>query len=682
MSEISSTTGSTGSGGGNMIRITGLNTGLDVDALVEKMLKADQTKIDQVKQQQQLITWKQEAYQDIISDIKDLQNTYFDVTDSDKYLLTSNNYNNMTVTSSDSSVVTAKASADAAAGTYKIKVSQVAESATIGGESLNSRASVSYNKLSDWTGKVGFTVDGSTYSINLDFSEEDSTSDEKTSTDLVAYINKQISSNSNLNGKVSASVVSEVDSTDSTKTNYYVKFTPSASSTVSISSDGNYTTASAVSDLKGKTLTTASLTTKLSALNSSLTNDTITLKLSYGSTETTVTLDNSNSDKTVSDLVSAISSATSGAVKGKFDDLTGKFILETKDTGSSAALEIREGTDTELLEALGLSTTLTVTTDSSGNTKSYYASSQGKDAKVTITQPGGTVNTITQSSNNFTINGVAYSISGTTAEDEPISLSVTKDTSKMHDLISDFLDKYNEIIDKIQTKLSEKKDYDYSPLTDAQKEEMTDTQISKWEEKAKQGILRNDSNLENILTNLRQAFTSSVKDSNGNNVSTLFFGDVGSNSIGIDTSSDYSEGGKITIVDDDKFTEALTNNAEEVMKLFTTKSTSTDSTEKFNQSGIFQRISNIIQNNVGVIGTTLNNGTLTKYANVQNDYTTSGGGGTGTLPDQIYQKQLFIDKYTDLMNDHEDKYYSQFSALETALETLSAQQSVISSYFS
>jgi flagellar hook-associated protein 2 len=85
---------------------------------------------------------------------------------------------------------------------------------------------------------------------------------------------------------------------------------------------------------------------------------------------------------------------------------------------------------------------------------------------------------------------------------------------------------------------------------------------------------------------------------------------------------------------------------------------------------------------VGVIGSSYNTATLTKYANVQDDYSVTGGSGSGTLPDQIYQKQLLIDKLTDLMDDHEEKYYKQFSALETALESLSAQQSIISSYFS
>ena len=81
MSDISSTTstpsGMTGAGGGNMLRITGMASGLDVDAMVKKMMAAEQTKIDKAKQAQQTVQWKQDAYQDIINNIKDIQNTYF-----------------------------------------------------------------------------------------------------------------------------------------------------------------------------------------------------------------------------------------------------------------------------------------------------------------------------------------------------------------------------------------------------------------------------------------------------------------------------------------------------------------------------------------------------------------------------------------------------------------------------
>lgn len=559
---------------GGVLRITGLNSGIDVDSVVKSMLTADQTKIDQAKQQQQLVTWKQEEYQDIISDIKDLQSTYFDVSNRSNYLLSSSNYNNTTVTSSASTTVGAKASSTATLGTYKVLVKQLAQAATI-------------------------------------------------------------------TGTVSSSSSDEVNSS-----------------------------------------------TKLTDLG--ITQGNVSIALSYGdtnsTTSTTVAFEVTDSS-TVQNLMDAIKSQTGGAVTAKFNELTGEFSLQTSDTGSSSSLEIGD-ISSELSSKLGLSSNDTPT--------------NGKDALVAIKEPNSDNYVVSkQSSNNFTVNGVTYSISDVNSDnsnivetnvggkfstlgtnDDPTSISVAQDTSKIHDLISNFLDKYNDLVDKIQTKLTEKKDYDYPPLTDAQKAEMSDTQISNWETKAKQGILRDDNNLENLLTSLRQAFTSPVLDSSGNSVSTVYFGSVGNNALGIDTSDDYTQGSKITITDDNQFTEMLADHADEIMKLFTSSSDSTDSTENFKQSGIFERINQIISDNVGTIGTTLNSGILTKYANLQDDYSVGGGGGTGTLPDQIYTQQVLINNLTDQMNDDQTKYYNQFSALETAMQELSSQQSVISSYFS
>ncbi|MBV4424171.1 flagellar filament capping protein FliD [Clostridium tyrobutyricum] len=616
--------GTTGAGGGNMLRITGLNTGLDVDAMVKKMLTADQTKVDNAKKQQQLIQWRQEAYQSIIKDVKDLQSAYFDVTNSSNYLLSSNSYNNMTATSSDATIASAKASATSVAGTYKIKVDQLAQAATISGNQYL------VSDVSKWNGG-SITFNGSQITLS------------KTSTsasDLVSDINKQISESSDLNGKVTASLVTYADKD-------YINFTSTSENTISMS------------DI-GETSTFFNSNTKLSELGINA-GTTYSLSLNGSSFDFKAT-----DSSTIQDLADAIKNGTDGKVTARLNELTGQFSIQTSDTGSGSKLSITDSDD--ILSKLGIDASKTAT---------------GVDAKVSIKEPGSSeyIDT-TQNSNNFTVNGVTYSLTDVTAENESISISVTKDTSKVHDLITNFIDKYNNLIGEIQDKLSEKKDYDYSPLTDTQKSSMSDTDITNWETKAKQGILRNDDNLEQLLNDLTSAFSSPVLGSNNKNVSTLYFGNIGSNSIGIDTSDDVTQGGKLSIVDDAKFTDALTNHADEIMKLFTTTSDSKNSTDKFNQSGIFQRISNIITSNVGVIGSTYNSGTLTKYANLQDDYSISGGGGTGTLPDQIYQQQLLISTLTDRMNDDQTKYYNQFTQLETAMETLNAQQSTLSMYLS
>ena len=226
---------------------------------------------------------------------------------------------------------------------------------------------------------------------------------------------------------------------------------------------------------------------------------------------------------------------------------------------------------------------------------------------------------VTKSTNNFTIDGMNYSLSSVSATDATVNVGT--DTQQVYDKIKGFIDKYNTVVDDIQTKLTEKKDPNYKPLTDTQKSSMSASQITAWETKAKVGILRNDNNLQNMLNDLRSAFTTAVSNTG------LSLGNYGSNSFGIDTSSDYTKPGHIDIVDPLKLQAAISTNSDQILKMFTNVSSATDgstsynsSTQQYQEDGIFTRIKNILQTNVGYTNTTLNSAILTSYANKQYDY--------------------------------------------------------------
>ena len=58
---------------------------------------------------------------------------------------------------------------------------------------------------------------------------------------------------------------------------------------------------------------------------------------------------------------------------------------------------------------------------------------------------------------------------------------------KTVDLMKQFVEDFNEIMDDLNTKTRERKNSKYSPLTEAQKEAMTEKEIELWEKKAKAG---------------------------------------------------------------------------------------------------------------------------------------------------------------------------------------------------
>lgn len=522
MSTVNSTSSST-----NVLRITGMASGLDVDSMVEKLMKAEQVKVDKVKQQQQIIEWKQEAYQDIIKDIKDLQSSFFDSLSSDKNILSSSNFAGFDTNVTDPTAASVVAGVGSKTGNYSIR----------------------------------FGADGQLAS-----------GAKKTGTQLAA-------------GTLRTTKFSELGGVDTT------------------------------------------------------------VNLTYNGTSKTIDI---KATDTITDIINNISTTTSGNVNATFSELTGQFSIETSNSGSSTTINIDE------IGALGLSTGEEI----------------GKDAIVYITPPGGVATKVTKSSNNFTIDGINYNL----LSKKDTTFSVTQNTTKVYDKLKGFIDKYNAIIDKIQTKLTEKKELSYKPLTDDQKESMKDTEIANWEAKAKKGILKNDEKLQGMLNDLRSAFTTSV---DGTSISMSKYG---SNSIGLDYSSDYKNPGRIEIKDDSKLKEAISTQGDQILKFFTNVSTNTaldtdGKTIGYHESGVFARIKNILEDNVGLTNTNFNTAILTKYANVQDDFSKSGGSGKNTLPDQIYQKQLLINQLNKSLSVKQENYYQKFAKLETAMNKLNAQQS-------
>ena len=559
MSDVTTTTGVTGAGGGDMIRITGMNTGLDVDALVTKMMKAEQTKIDTAKKNKQLVEWKQEAYQTIIKDIKTFQSKYFDSLNKDTYVLSPDFFSSYAASSDDEKVVTAKAGVGAQTGTYEIKFEDgdhIASAATKSGGNLNAIHTDLTISTSTTMNELGLTSDGK---ITLNYNEA---------------------------GSVSIDV---------------------------------------------------KITDKLS------------------------------------DVINSISTKTNGDVTASFSQLTGKFAIKTSSTGSTKSLKV-ESESGDVLSYLGFSSAI---------------DEVGTDALVHITPPGESTGVaVTKSTNTFTIDGITYNL----LKKEDTSITVTQDADKTYDKINDFVKSYNSIVDEVEEKLGEKKDKNYPALTDAQKEKMSESQIKAWDDKAKVGVLRNDDNLQKLLTDLRSAFTTGV---DGN---TLTFGKYGTNAIGIDTNYDASltdltnynvstsssssssyvtQGGKIYIADKTKLVDAIKNHSDELAKFFTATSDSTDKTQKYQKEGVLSRLNDIWNNNVGYTGTTLNSATLTKYANNRDDYSLYGASGDSTLPDQIYYKQKAVENLQSEYKTMQESYYEKFSKLETAMVTLNTQSSLI-----
>ncbi|WP_051560450.1 flagellar filament capping protein FliD [Clostridium beijerinckii] len=653
----SSTSSNSSTSSANLLRISGMASGIDTDSVVKSMVSNYQSKIDKANQAKQTLQWKQDAYRDIIKSVKKLQD-YFDPISS-KYILGGSSMNINTATSDNTAVASATAASTATAGTYVVTTNKLAEQAKVTGTSLDSMITVG-NATSN-----GSTWSKATLVFGTDSTDTFQVKDGITSmSDLVADINTKLASSKTAGGKVSASYVND-------GTNSYIKFT-STDSTIGVKAttyDGTTPLGSPITKINSG----ISSSTKLSDLGIG----TAGFKLSYDSTTTgtPVPITATGSD-TVQSLMDKVKSATSGAVTMSIDDATGKISFQSKGYGSASMISISSVSGD--IAKLGISAN----------------SDQGADANVTITAPGQSAVTTTQTSNQFTINGVSYNLSNVGTA----NVTIAANTDNIVNNIKSFITDYNAIISTINTKLTEKKDSAYPPLTDAQKESMSESQITAWETKAKVGVLKNDDYLNDVMTQLKGIFSSPVYNSYNGDSTTgkvpLSLGKYGSNAIGIDTSSDYTDGGKIVITDAAKLASTIQNHFDDFKKMFSgTSSTSLDSlpantpyigSKTYMEDGLFTRMNTILSSYVatpglGTDGTYTLSGSMNIFVNKQYDYSTSGASSKNTLPDQVYQRTLSISKLKTQMSDAETRYYAKFTALETAMSKLNAQQSQLSS---
>lgn len=271
----------------------------------------------------------------------------------------------------------------------------------------------------------------------------------------------------------------------------------------------------------------------------------------------------------------------------------------------------------------------------------------GKDASFTLNGFA-----TTRKTNNFTINDVTYTLKQVTGTD--VNISVTQDTDSMVDTVMKFVDKYNETIDKINGELNEERYRDYAPLTAKQKEDLSEREIELWEEKAKSGMLRNDSILNGGLNKMRSNLYSQVTGANVNtNYDQL-------TEIGIKTSSNYLERGKL-IVNESDLRKAIEDDPNAVFELFMSKG-STDS-----EKGIARRLRDSIDDTMERI-----------EARAGNSLKTNAQFSMGRNLTDLDSR---IDDFEKRLIDIEDRYWRQFTAMEKAISKMNQQSMFLMNQF-
>lgn len=564
------------------MRVSGINSGLDTDSIVQELVSAYNTKTEKYQKEQTKLSWKQEIWKGLNTKVYSLYNNV-------GKLRFSSAYSTKKTTSSDTTKATVSASSNAVNGTQKLHVLATAQSGYLTGGKLSLREEVTdtdgTTKLQDVKGtvkaetklsEIGFTGDEASLNIN--------TTDE----------------------------------------------------------EGNAVTKT-VSLTKDSTIQDVVNALKDNGLNAS-----------FDANNGRIFVSSKNTGK-AADF--SLSSATTKLVEKK--DADGNVIKDSngKPEMESVALSAEEqAASKKLIGLLGLDT------DSSNTYGNKAAKIDGRDAVIALNGVK-----YTNTTNDFAINGLNISVNGVTDDvadpdstdlsslndSTAITINTATDSQGIYDTVKDFLTEYNNIINEITKLYNADSAGSYEPLTDDEKDQMSDTEIEKWETKIKDSLLRRDSSLSSVMNAMMTSMSQPIE-INGKSYSLSSFG---IQTLGFLNAAENEQ--NAYHIDGDEDDENTSGNQDKLMAAITSDPDTVIEFMKQLSTNLYKSIDDQMQSN-----------DLRSRYKIYNDK---------EMDKQYTNLTKTIKEWESKVSDKEDYYYKQFSNMETALAKLQSQTSSISS---
>ena len=269
----------------------------------------------------------------------------------------------------------------------------------------------------------------------------------------------------------------------------------------------------------------------------------------------------------------------------------------------------------------------------------------GEDAEITLNGAP-----FTSSSNTFEVNGLTITCKGET-NGEVISLTTENDVSGIYDMVKNFIKEYSSLINEMDKLYNADSAKGYEPLTDEEKDSMSEKEVEKWEEKIKDSLLRRDSTLSTVSSAMKEIMASSFT-VGGKSMS---LADFGIETLGYFNAADNEKNAYHINGDEDEETLKTKDNT---LKEMITKDPNT-------VVDFFTQLSKSLY------------GKLDKLM-ARSDYSSLNS---------VYDDKKMKEDYDDYtskiktaeqkLTDYEDKWYKKFSAMETALAKMQSNASAI-----
>jgi flagellar hook-associated protein 2 len=685
------------------VRIGGLASGMDIDSIVADLMKAERIPLDKLKAEKQTLEWKRDDYRSMNTLLLDFRSELT------QYKLTSK-YRARQTSSSDETKVTATATSGASQASYTINnvtklasaANRVSGSSGANGEKLSSAGTKFdpkaglYNQSSKFDNGAAFTWSEGVVETQTIKAASDTTT---SSINLAGATLKDVDKMSvKVNGK-SFGVVTSLPAEGLGSNQVLVDAGGALTFGAAVKKDSSIQV-DYITTYKNQTISTTDAVKDVQLAKGSIQNLTLTVDgkdYTLGATDTDGNTELKAADSSVIGTInketgkisftteqaagSAISvnysqnySTFSLTTHGKDGQKNVNFLVQGNESLNTVMNRVNSSDAgvSMFYDSFSDRATMTRTETGNYNTSGDEITTSGTFLNSllkfgTSTETGGTnvefeINGLKTErySNTFEMNGVTFSIKDlfdSSTSPNGVTTTISNNSTDVFDNIKGFVDKYNELIDKISKKTSEEFYRSYGPLTDEQRESLSDKQQEQWEEKAKSGLLKRDPILSNVLSAMRTDFYQPVDNANVNPLYKQL------SSIGITTTSNYLEGGKL-VINEAELKKAIEEDPQSVENLFRGGSDATNESQK----GIIHRLYDSV------------NATMDKLKD-------KAGGVNSTnqqfaLGRELKNVDSSIDRFEDRMKQVEDRYWRQFTAMEKAIQQANQQSAYLMQQFS
>ena len=646
------------------MRLSGLISGMDTESIIQELVSAKQTKVDNTKKAQTKHEWKQDAWKSLNTKLKNLQSKYV------ANLRFSSSYMKKTTKVSNSSAVSVITGEDAVNGVQELSVKQLAKTAYLTGGKVQAGAEGkkwdALTKISDVmgadfkAGDITFTTGGKTVDIEV--------TEDTTISDFLSKI-KASGLNANFDAGQQRFFISAKQS--GADCNFSMtadnvggaKILAALGLQVSLKDDPNslkqYQEYASYYNENDKDATIAEMR---SLIDGDIATQTQNYLNRYKNlvelkkeAEDKITELKKDSDKNKAAIKAQEESIA--AYEKEMKDITDSYIDITTATGddgevtytATAKEDFKKNVEESYYEKAAYASEVLKKYNAGTDVEGYATKIEGRDARIVLNGAE-----FTSANNTFAINGLTFTALAETKADEVVTVTTQDDTDGIYNMLKDFLKEYNSIINEVDKLYNADSAKGYEPLTDDEKDAMSESEAEKYETKIKDALLRRDSSLSSIRSGFVEVMSKGIE-VNGKK---MYLSSFGINTLSYFTAGDNEK--NMYHIDGDSDDASTSGNADKLKSMI---ASDPDTVVSF-----FTQLSKNLYSKMNDLSKPV-----------------EGYRSFGSFYDDKKMKTDYDDyktKISDLeekLADYEDKWYKKFSSMETALAKLQSSTSAVTS---